>query len=75
MSDQDLQITQSPNWKPKILLIGAFLGALVGALAAYLFIQNTESEGPPEVSAGEGVKLGVLVFGLLRSIATLGEGK
>jgi hypothetical protein len=76
MSDQPLDAAKTNNWKPKVLMIGAVLGALVGAAAAYIYIQNTEEEaGPPHVSAGQGVRLGVLVFGLLRSIASLGEGK
>lgn len=75
MSEQAIRKSDPQAWKPKALVIGAVLGALVGALAAYIYIQNTEEEGPPGVTAGEGVKLGVLVFGLLRSIATLGEGK
>ena len=75
MSDE-IEFTSAPNWKSKTLLVGGVIGALVGIAAAYVFIQNnTVDDGPPQVSAGEGVKLGVLVFGLLRSIATLGEGK
>jgi hypothetical protein len=76
MSNQEIQTTSAENWKIKLLLAGGVIGALVGAAAAYLFIQNNPiDDGPPQVSAGEGVKLGVLVFGLLRSIASLGEGK
>lgn len=61
-------------WTPKVLLISALLGALVGVSAAYLLIQNAERKGKtPEISAGEGVKLGLLILGLLRSIASLKE--
>lgn len=59
------------NWKPKILLAGAVIGAAVGVVAAYLMINNAEREGPPKVTASHGVKLGMLVFGLLRSVASL----
>jgi hypothetical protein len=63
------------NWKPKALLIGALVGAAVGVGATYLFVQNAEREGStPSISAGEGVKLGLLILGLLRSVAVLGEG-
>jgi hypothetical protein len=75
MSDAELNAEVIESWKPKVLILGGVLGALVGVMAAYLFVQNRSEEGPPEVSAGEGVKLGVLVLGLLRSIATLGDGK
>lgn len=60
------------NWKRNALLVGAVIGALTGVGAAYLFIQNAEKDGrAPSVSVGEGVKLGVLVMGLLRQIAQL----
>jgi hypothetical protein len=63
------------NWKSKTLLAGAVLGALVGLGAAYLLVQRAESEdGEMHMGAGEGVKLGLLVFGLLRQVAQLGEG-
>ena len=76
MSEETLEITAAANWKTKVLLVGGVIGAVVGIAAAYLYIQNnTVGEEPPEISPGEGVKLGVLVFGLLRSIANLGEGK
>lgn len=77
MSEESLEMTTpAENWKTKLLLAGGLIGALVGIAAAYLFIQNNAvGEERPEISAGEGVKLGVLVFGLLRSIASLGEGK
>lgn len=70
---------QNPNqedqWKMKVLLIGGVLGAMTGLLGAYLLIQNAERRAmTPELSAGEGVKLGVLVLGLLRQVAQLGSG-
>ncbi len=68
--------TALPAWKMRAIVIGGVLGAVVGGVAAYLYVQNSNmSDDAPQISAGEGVKLGVLVFGLLRSIATLGEGK
>jgi len=64
------------SWKGKALLAGAVLGALVGLGAAYLIIQRAEREdGEVRISPGDGVKLGVLVFGLLRQVAQLGEGE
>ena len=62
------------NWKTKALLVGTVLGAVVGAGAAYLLIQRAvRDEEPLTVSAGEGVRLGLLVFGLLRQVALLGD--
>jgi len=64
------------SWRSKTLLLGALVGAIVGAGAAYLIIQRAEREdGTVRISAGDGVKLGLLVFGLLRQVAQLGEGE
>jgi len=58
--------------KNRILLIGAVLGAASGLLAAYMLLQRAEKEGQQiQFSAREGVKLGAMVFGLLRQIAQL----
>ena len=71
----ELDPNAEDNWKPKVLVVGAVIGALVGLGGAYLYAQQAEREGrTPKVSTGEGVKLGLLVLGLLRSVATLGEG-
>jgi NO-binding membrane sensor protein with MHYT domain len=73
---EDLEIVPQENWRPKVMVIGGVIGLMAGLLAAYLLIQRAEKQNQkPELNAGEGVKLGVLVFGLLRQIATLGEGK
>ncbi len=64
------------GWKTKVLIIGAVIGAVVGAGAAYLMIQNAEQQNQkPSVSGGDGVKLGLLVLGVLRQVAELGSGK
>jgi hypothetical protein len=74
--EDELEIVPEENWKPKVLVIGGVLGLMTGLLAAYLMIQRAEKEQTkPELSAGDGVKLGVLVLGLLRSVAMLGESK
>jgi hypothetical protein len=63
------------NWKTKLLLIGAVIGALTGVGAAYLMIQRAEKQGiKPALSTKEGVSLGMLVFGLLRQVSQLGSG-
>lgn len=56
------------------LAIGGVAGALIGLAGAYLLVQNAERDNKPiEISPGEGVRLAVLVFGLLRSVATLND--
>jgi hypothetical protein len=76
MEESEVVVPKENNWKAKVLIIGGVVGVLAGLGAAYLLIQRAERENkPPELSAGEGVKLGVMVFGLLRQVAALGEGK
>jgi hypothetical protein len=62
------------SWKSRTVIVGIALGALAGLGAAYLLVQRAEKEGRnPEMTPGEGVKLGLLVLGMLRQIAQLGE--
>jgi hypothetical protein len=76
MSDQAEMEKSIDSWKTKTLLIGAAIGALVGAGAAYLLVQKSErDQSRLSISAGEGVKLGLLVLGLLRQVTQLGEEK
>ena len=63
------------NWKPKLLIIGAVVGALTGLGAALLLAQRAEKQGlKPSLGPKEGISLGMLVFGLLRQVAQLGGG-
>lgn len=68
--------TIDDNWKTKVLVIGGAVGLLTGLGAAYLLIQRSdESEEKPVLNLVEAIKLGLLVFGLLRQVSQLGEGK
>ena len=58
----------------RVLLGGALIGAMTGLIAAMLLNRRAEkNESETAITAGEGIKLGVLVFGLLRAIASLGD--
>ncbi|MBK6645077.1 MAG: hypothetical protein IPG44_04880 [Anaerolineales bacterium] len=58
----------------RLLLGGALIGAMTGLIAAMLINRRAEkNESETAITAGEGIKLGVLVFGLLRAIASLGD--
>ena len=62
------------DWKAKTLLTGVLLGALTGLAAAYLLVQRAEAEQrTPRLTAGHGVKLGMLLLGLLRQVGQLLE--
>ncbi|MDD5369921.1 MAG: hypothetical protein PHQ40_12610 [Anaerolineaceae bacterium] len=58
------------NWKVKTLIIGGIVGTLIGLGAAYMIIKRAELEGDaPQLTTGEGVKLGLGVLGLLRLLS------
>jgi gas vesicle protein len=58
----------------KTLFFGAVIGAVTGLIAASLLNRRAEkNERETALTAGEGIKLGVLVLGLLRAIASLGD--
>lgn len=62
------------SWKVKTLFIGAAVGALTGLGAAFLLTKRAEQKGQPlAMTTGQGIKLSVLIAGLLRSILSLGE--
>jgi high-affinity Fe2+/Pb2+ permease len=65
------------NWKTKVLVLGAVVGALLGLGSAYLLVRTAEESGgrPPEVGTGDAIKMLIAVIGLVRGIASLGEGK
>lgn len=58
----------------RTILLGALIGAATGLVAAVLLTRRAEkNERETALTTGEGLKLGVLVFGLLRAIASLGD--
>jgi gas vesicle protein len=60
--------------KSRTILFGALIGAFTGLVAAVLLTRRAEkNERETAITTGEGLKLGVLVFGLLRAIAALGD--
>ena len=60
--------------KSRTLIFGALIGAVTGLIAAMLLNRRAESEeAGTAITPSEGMKLGVMVFGLLRAIASLGD--
>jgi ABC-type Mn2+/Zn2+ transport system permease subunit len=60
----------------RVLLFGALIGAVTGLIAAMILQRRAERTGTEiSFSAGEGVQLGVMIMGLLRAIAALGDEK
>ena len=67
------QVETNNNWKPKVLIIGAAVGALVGLGTAYLLARTSEEnhDGPPKIKTGDAIKIGVNIIGVVRGIAAL----
>ncbi len=60
--------------KSKLIFFGALIGAVTGLVAALLLTRRAEkNESETAITTGEGLKLGAMVFGLLRAIASLGD--
>ena len=65
-------MTEESNYRTKTLIIGGLLGAFTGLGAAYLLVQRADREGAePKVGTGEGIRLGLLILGLLRQIGEI----
>jgi hypothetical protein len=59
-------------WKTKTLIIGGVVGLLVGLAGAYMLLQRAEERHEtPQLTAGQGVKLGLGVLGVLRLVQEL----
>ncbi len=62
--------------KGRVVFLGTLIGAVTGLVAAMMLTRRAEKEERANaLTAGEGLKLGVLVFGLLRAISALGDEK
>jgi hypothetical protein len=60
----------------KGLIVGGALGAAVGVAAAFMLMQGMERNNRElHISAGEGLRLGLIVMALLRQVADLPENK
>lgn len=63
------------NWRARTLLVGGIVGLITGLGTAYLIIQRSdEDEQPPNIGAGDGVRLGLLLLGLMRQVGELAGG-
>ncbi len=74
--EQQEMVEVDTSWAGQVLIIGAVVGALTGLAGAYLLIQRAKKRAePPNLNASEGIRLGLLVFGLLRQVSLLGSGE
>jgi hypothetical protein len=76
MAENETTEKKTVNTKPKILIFGGLIGALMGLGAAFLLIQRAEREHrTPSLSTAEGIKLGLVALGAMKQVAQLGGGE
>ena len=72
MSDETAIAESKISYQTRVLAVVSLIGALVGLAGTFLLIKNNERKGTElKVSAGEGVKLSLIIMALLRQVAEL----
>ena len=69
----ELEIVPTHQFKQRLLIFGALVGALTGLGAAYLLAQRLDEDENLQLTPGEGVKLGVTIFAFLRQLTQIGD--
>jgi hypothetical protein len=60
--------------RDRTIIYGVLIGAATGLVAALLLNRKAaEGDGETHITTGEGLRLGVMLIGLLRAVASLGE--
>ncbi|GAP15233.1 hypothetical protein LARV_03017 [Longilinea arvoryzae] len=63
---------ENTSWKKKTLLISVGIGALLGIVAGLILVQRSEqTQTQPQLTAGDGVKVGLSLLGVLRLLTDL----
>ena len=58
----------------RTIVFGVVIGAVTGLIAALILNRRAANDDrTTAITAGEGLKLGVMLMGLLRAIASLGD--
>lgn len=72
MSDQEIRTQNGQFSKGRLLALGGVIGAITGLGIAYVLAERAERQGGEvDLSTGEGLRLGLLLVGLLRQVSDL----
>ena len=67
----DTNLVAYQQMRNKALGIGALVGAVIGTVAAYVYINKYKEGDQPSISTREGVRLALLVAALLRGVGSM----
>lgn len=73
MSD-DVQLSSNRNaYRARVLMIGGAVGTVLGIVSAIMYLRaydeaHADDAAPPTPEAGDAVKLGVALLGIIRTI-------
>jgi hypothetical protein len=72
-----VSMEDSDDWQLRVIAVGGILGAVIGLLTSYLLVRTSRENrnGPPAISTGDALKVGITTIGLVRAIASLGDRK
>jgi hypothetical protein len=75
MNHEIAAMERQENWQMKVLLTGGVVGAVIGLLTSWLLVRTSREVrgGPPAITTGDAIKVGVTTIGLVRAIAALGD--
>lgn len=75
MNHEIASIDRGENWQTKVLLAGGLIGAILGLVTSWLLVRTARETrgGPPAITTGDAIKVGVTTIGLVRAIAALGD--
>jgi hypothetical protein len=75
MNQELAAMDKQENWQAKVLITGGIIGAGIGLLTSWLLIRTSRETrgGPPAITTGDAIKVGITTIGLVRAIAALGD--
>jgi predicted small integral membrane protein len=68
-------IQDNANWQMRVIVVGGVIGAMLGLMTSWLLVRTSRETrgGPPAITTGDALKVGITAIGLIRSIAALGD--
>ena len=72
-TNENLELVEVENWKPKVMIVATAIGALLGLGVALLLVSRVEENEKLEVTPAQGIKMGLAGLTFLRQITQLGD--